>query len=80
MGTMISTEGWQGRLQGRRTVITGAARGIGAEIARTFANEGARVVLLDVAADEVRNVAKELEGDSIEVDLTDASATAAATT
>jgi len=80
MGTMISTGGWQGRLQGRRTVITGAARGIGAEIARTFANEGARVVLLDVAADEVRNIAKELEGDSIEVDLTDASATAAATT
>ena len=80
MGTMISTEGWQGRLQGRRTVITGAARGIGAEIARTFANEGARLVLLDVAADEVRNVAKELEGDSIEVDLTDAAATAAATT
>ena len=80
MGTMISTEGWQGRLQGRRTVITGAARGIGAEIARTFADEGARLVLLDVAADEVRNVAKELEGDSIEVDLTDAAATAAATT
>ena len=77
---MITTEGWQGRLQGRRAVITGAARGIGAEIARTFANEGARLVLLDVAADEVRNVAKELESEAIEVDLTDADATAAATT
>ena len=79
MGSISSIEGWQGRLQGRRAVITGAARGIGAEIARTFANEGARVVLLDVAADEVHEVAKELEGDAIEVDLTDATATAAAT-
>ena len=79
MGTMISTEGWQGRLQGRRAVITGAARGIGAEIARTFANEGARLVLLDLAADEVHQIAKELEGDALEVDLTDATATAAAT-
>jgi 3-oxoacyl-[acyl-carrier protein] reductase len=68
-----------GRLAGRRAVITGAARGIGAEIARTFAREGAQLVLLDVAADEARLVAKELDADAIGVDLTDATATAAAT-
>ena len=69
-----------GRLEGRRAIITGAARGIGAEIARTYAAEGARVVLFDVTADQVRELAKELEGESVVVDLADASATAAATT
>ena len=68
-----------GRLEGRRAIITGAARGIGAEIARTYAAEGAQVVLFDVAADQVRELAKELEGESVVVDLADASATAAAT-
>lgn len=38
----------KGRLQGKRCVITGAARGIGAAAARLFAQEGARVVLLDL--------------------------------
>jgi NAD(P)-dependent dehydrogenase (short-subunit alcohol dehydrogenase family) len=79
MGSDSIAERSDGRLAGRRAVITGAARGIGAEIARTFAGEGARLVLLDVAADEVRAVAKELESEAVEVDLTDATATAAAT-
>ena len=33
-------------LKGRHAVVTGAARGIGAEIARTLASEGARISLL----------------------------------
>lgn len=37
-----------GRLGGRTAVITGAASGIGMEIARTFAKEGAKVVMLDI--------------------------------
>src|SRR4051812_31698181 len=79
MGTTTSADDHNRRLQGRRTVITGAARGIGAEIARTFASEGARLVLLDVAGDEARALAEELEAEAIEVDLSDAAATAAAT-
>ena len=37
-----------GRLHGKRCLITGAARGIGASSARLFAREGAAVVLLDL--------------------------------
>jgi len=40
-----------GRLQDKVCVITGAAAGIGAESARLFAAEGARVVGIDVDAD-----------------------------
>lgn len=41
-----------GRLEGRRAVITGAARGLGLACARRFASEGARVVLADLDAAE----------------------------
>ena len=39
-----------GRLQGKRVIITGAASGIGAETARRMFDEGARVVVADIAA------------------------------
>lgn len=34
-----------GKLDGKVTVVTGASRGIGAEVAKLFAEEGARVVV-----------------------------------
>ena len=37
-----------GRLQDKVAVITGAAKGIGYETARTFINEGAQVVMSDL--------------------------------
>ena len=49
-----------GRLEGKVAIVTGAARGTGAEIARRFDAEGADTVLVDVLDDRGEGVAKEL--------------------
>lgn len=46
-----------GRLQGKTAVITGAAAGIGRAIAGRFADEGASLVLVDIAAEKIRSLA-----------------------
>jgi 3-oxoacyl-[acyl-carrier protein] reductase len=66
------------RFAGRRVVVTGAARGIGAEIARRFAAEGAKVAVLDRLAVEAKDVAAEIGGSAHEVDLRDVAGTRAA--
>ena len=40
----------KGMLAGKVAIITGSGQGIGAEAARLFANEGAKVVVADVDA------------------------------
>jgi 3-oxoacyl-[acyl-carrier protein] reductase len=40
----------KGLLTGQVAIVTGAGQGIGAETARLFANEGAKVVVADVDA------------------------------
>lgn len=56
-----------GRLQDRLAVITGAANGLGAAIARKFAAEGARLALLDLDAAGLDRVASELKAAGAQV-------------
>jgi NAD(P)-dependent dehydrogenase (short-subunit alcohol dehydrogenase family) len=51
------------RMDGKRGVVTGAASGLGREVARLFAAEGASVVVADVNADGAEAVADEIRGD-----------------
>lgn len=48
-----------GRLSGKRALITGAGRGIGAAIALRFASEGASLLLNDIDSESVAAVAEE---------------------
>ena len=48
------------RLQDKVVVLTGASRGIGADMARTFAQEGARLVLLATRVETVAGLASDL--------------------
>ena len=68
-----------GRLDGRRVIVTGGARGIGGEIASRFAAEGASVGILDRLVDLGEERAARIGGSFHEVDLLDPVATAAAT-
>jgi len=69
---------WAAPLAGRRALVTGASRGIGAAIARVLARDGATVVGLDVpaAATELEALTSELGGEAIDLDITAADAPA----
>ncbi len=49
-----------GRLAGKVAIVTGAARGTGAEIARLFISHGARVMLCDIRHEQGEATASEL--------------------
>jgi 2-hydroxycyclohexanecarboxyl-CoA dehydrogenase len=59
------------RLEGRKALVTGGASGIGAAIARRLAAEGAQVTIGDLNLDEATDVAGEISGLAIELDVTD---------
>ena len=52
-----------GRIEGKRTLVTGAANGIGLATARRFAAEGASVALLDVEGEAVQAAAQAIAAD-----------------
>ena len=61
-----------GRLEGKRAVVTGAARGIGLAFARSFREEGAQVTILDVA--DAGEAAARIGASYKQLDVTDVSA------
>ena len=66
-------------LSGKIAIVTGAASGIGASIAETFAAQGARVALLDMNLDAAKALAARLPGaHAVACNVTDAGAVAAA--
>ncbi|MBP3036336.1 3-oxoacyl-ACP reductase [Arthrobacter sp. zg-ZUI100] len=63
---------WNAPLAGKVAVVTGAARGIGAAIARTLHRDGAAVIVVDVpaAGEQLAKVANEISGTALQVDIT----------
>ncbi|MEU4619904.1 3-oxoacyl-ACP reductase [Actinoplanes sp. NPDC023801] len=71
-GTVPTPADWDRPLDGKLALVTGAARGIGAAIARVLARDGAEVIALDVpaAGDALAGVANETRGRALQLDLT----------
>ena len=65
------------RLEGKTAVITGAGSGFGAGIARKFAAEGAKVMLVDINPGAAATVAAEVNGIAQEADVSSESSVAA---
>lgn len=61
-----------GALEGKISIVTGGASGIGAATARVFAERGARVVIADVQ--DGSRIAQEVSGEFVTTDVRDAAA------
>ena len=59
------------RLEGKRAIVTGAGSGFGMGIARKFAAEGCEVVVADINGDAAAEIATEIGGLAIAVDVSD---------
>jgi NAD(P)-dependent dehydrogenase (short-subunit alcohol dehydrogenase family) len=67
-----------GLLDGQHAIVTGGGSGIGRATCHRMTAEGARVAVVDLNGDAAEQVAKEVDGLSYEVDVTDYAALSAA--
>ena len=75
-GGATAPTSWDKPLEGKVAVVTGAARGIGAEIAAVLARDGAHVICCDVpaAGEALSATANKVGGTSLPLDVTAADA------
>lgn len=59
----------EGRLAGKTAFITGGASGLGEAIARRFASEGAKVIIADIDQANGEQIAAELSGQFVTLDV-----------
>jgi len=71
VGQTAQPADWQQSLAGKKVLVTGASRGIGAAIAEVMARDGAQVICLDVpqAQEGLDEVAKKLGGTALALDI-----------
>jgi 3-oxoacyl-[acyl-carrier protein] reductase len=67
----VQPTNWAQPLAGKKVLVTGASRGIGASIAEVMAREGAHVICLDVpqAQDGLNAIAQQVSGRAIALDI-----------
>ena len=76
VGAVALPSDWNQPLSGKKVLVTGASRGIGASIAEVMVREGATVICLDVpqAQNELDQIAQRLGASAIALDISAADA------
>lgn len=65
------------QLHGKTAIVTGGGSGFGAGIAKSFVEQGAKVLIADINLDAAREIAKKLGCDYAETNVADSSSVAA---